>query len=338
MGGEPRSELARPSAAPLVAAAAGPAGPASKSAAPVSPGPALRPDAPRPAARPGSRPASDDDAEIARFEQLARDAGLLPDSPGAAAVEPAPKSAPAPSHSPARAQVPPVSPGPSAAGPAPKSAPAPSHSPASRPPSVPPRGERSPAPTPTDEFALTNEELSEPAPAPPRDAGCPSSRCTPREAIAWRELDRWDAWESFLARIRDEHELLWAVLLDLGLVSLDAGAVELAAPAAGFAQTQLRENPELKIAFEHFTAEYFGEVMQLRIIDATPSLPHMPSMALVDAERHRSHRETIHRDAEHNPRIRALLSTFSGQLLAVEPLEGPSLPPLGQRGLPKSGS
>ena len=64
----------------------------------------------------------------------------------------------------------------------------------------------------------------------------------------------------------------------------------------------------------------------------------MPSLALVDAERHRHHRQTIQSDAEHNPRIRALLSTFGAQLLGVEPLEGPNLPPIGQRGLPKTAS
>src|SRR5690606_10991703 len=118
------------------------------------------------------------------------------------------------------------------------------------------------------------------------------------------------------------------------LVSLREGVVELASPATGFAQNQLRENPEHKVAFERFSAEYFGEVMHLELIDAVPSLPHSPSLALVDAERRRLHREAIVHDAEHNPRICSLLRTFSGQLGTIEPLEGPSLPPVGQRGLP----
>ncbi|PRQ09905.1 hypothetical protein ENSA7_03530 [Enhygromyxa salina] len=183
-------------------------------------------------------------------------------------------------------------------------------------------------------FSLTNEDL-DPAQTPAdAEAGCPSSRCLPRESIAWQELEPWDAWESFLAKISAENDLLWAVLQDLGLVSISKGAIRLASPATGFAQTQLRENPEFRTGFEHFTAEYFGEVMRLEIIDANPSLPHMPSLALVDAERNRRHRAAICSDAERNPRIRSLLSAFGGELLAVEVLEAPPLPPLGQRGVP----
>ncbi|KIG13604.1 hypothetical protein DB30_07812 [Enhygromyxa salina] len=185
-----------------------------------------------------------------------------------------------------------------------------------------------------DGFALTNEDL-DPAQTPPdAEAGCPSSRCLPRESIAWHELEPWDAWESFLAKIFAENDLLWAVLQTLGLVGIQPGVIQLASPATGFAQTQLRENPEFRTEFERFTAEYFGEVMRLEILDANPVLPHTPSLALVDAERRRRHRESVCSDAERNPRIRSLLSTFSAQLLAVDVLETPPLPPLGQRGVP----
>jgi DNA polymerase-3 subunit gamma/tau len=182
-------------------------------------------------------------------------------------------------------------------------------------------------------FALTNEALAPAAVPVDPEAGCPSSRCIPREAIPWRTLAAWDAWESFLERIRNEHELLPHVLEDVGLVSLRERTIVVALPANSFVRTKLRE-PDLKTAFEHLTAAYFGEVMNLDFVDASPSLPDMPSLALVEEQRKTRHHEAMVEDAQHNPRIRALLRTFAGQLDGTEPLEGPALPPVGQRGLP----
>ncbi|PRQ03577.1 DNA polymerase III subunit tau [Enhygromyxa salina] len=261
---------------------------------------------PRPSeARPSPARSNPEEADIDMLEQLARDAGLLPGSgPPPARQARAPR---------------PVEP---AWQPEPQATPEPGPTPSSR------------GPEPGSEFALTNEALDPLRRSGDPEAGCPSSRCTPREPIAWRELDTWDAWESFLAKTREENDLLWAVLQDLGLVAIREGTVVLASPATGFAQTQLRENPELKTAFEHLTAVYFGEVMHLEVVDATPTLPDTPSLALVEDERERRHQAAITHDAEHNPRIRSVLSAFAGQMTSVEPLEGPALPPIGQRGLP----
>ena len=110
--------------------------------------------------------------------------------------------------------------------------------------------------------------------------------------------------------------------------------MSLASPATGFAQTQLRENPELKTAFAELTGHYFGEAMHLELVDATPALPDTPSLALVDEERRRQHRESIVHEAQRNPQIRSLLDTFAAELRGIEPLAGPSLPPVGERGLP----
>jgi DNA polymerase-3 subunit gamma/tau len=291
--------------------------------------------APRQAGAPSRASAqpSSDDEQIERLEALARAAGLLPGGPsGSASSSRGP--APRPASPQAGANMPPRDEAQSTnagAEPAGGFTPATAQSQAE----VPTRPEPSSQPVEGDPaFELTNDTLAPTRPPSDPEAGCPSSRCTPREPVPWRELEPWDAWESFLGRIRDEHDLLWAVLLDLGLVRIEGGTVVLGSPATGFAQTQLRENPELKTAFAELTAHYFGEAMRLELLDATPALPDMPSLALVDEERHRRHRESIARDAEHNPRIRSLLSTFSAQLLEVRPLEGPQLPPLGQRGLP----
>ncbi|EDM74111.1 DNA polymerase III, gamma and tau subunits [Plesiocystis pacifica SIR-1] len=187
-------------------------------------------------------------------------------------------------------------------------------------------------------FALTNDRLRpvEPSSEVAKDpqAACPSSRCTPREPIQWRQLGSWDAWETFLSRVRQENDLLSAVLDNLGLLSLTEGHVELAAPANGFARTQLRENPEIEAAFEALAAAYFGENMHLELVDIVPSLPDAPSMLLVYKERQRKHREQIEHDAHSHPRIRALLHAFGGEVEKVDILAPPELPPLGERGLP----
>ncbi len=183
-------------------------------------------------------------------------------------------------------------------------------------------------------FSLTNEELAPARPPSDPEAGCPSSRCVPREAIPWQTMEPWDAWEAFLDRIQPEHDMLAPMLGDVGLVALREGTIELATPANSFARTQLRENPELRTAFEHLTAVYFGEAMHLELIDAAPSLPDAPSLTLVEEQRERRHREAVVDDARHNPRIRSLLRNFDGSLEAIEPLGAPTLPPVGQRGLP----
>ncbi|HLT38783.1 MAG TPA: DNA polymerase III subunit gamma/tau [Enhygromyxa sp.] len=253
----------------------------------------------------GANGSSTSDDPIDMLEQLARDAGLLPGGPSKRA-QPAPA----------------------------RMTPTPARSEPARPPDPepPPTVTASP-PEPATDFALTNEELAPAVTPGDPEAGCPSSRCVPREAIPWRTLSPWDAWESFLDRIRKEHDVLPHVLGDVGFVGLRPGVVQLAVSANSFTRSKLLE-PELKTTFEQLTAAYFGEVMRLELIDAAPSLPEMPSLALVDQQRQAQHRAAMIEDARHNPRICSLLRTFGAQLETIEPLGSPALPPVGQRGLP----
>jgi DNA polymerase-3 subunit gamma/tau len=294
------------------------------------------------------------EAKIGPYEQIARAAGLLSGStPVSAPPEPQPRSIPTPQPQPgpttAKIEPPLAAPtpeppiiatreastlGPPAEHVASTNLEAPTQAkvqPSSR--NEPPRNE----PEPPSAFSLSNEPL-EPIEPTPRaedcDVGCPSSRFTPRDAIPWRELQPWDAWESFLVRIRGENTLLDAVLAECGLVHVHEGKIVLAAPATGFSQTQLRENVELRTAFQGLTAEYFGESMRLDLVDAPPTLPESPSLTLVEAERKNQHRQAVARDAERHPKIRSLLGTFGGKLLEIEPLAEPTLAPVGQRGLP----
>jgi hypothetical protein len=181
---------------------------------------------------------------------------------------------------------------------------------------------------------LSNDEVRSEPPSDP-DAGCPSSRCVPRDAIAWRQMQPWDAWEALLDRVKHEDDpLLRSALRGFGLIALRPGVIEVAAPANGFGQMVLRENPELRVAFERLTADYFGEPMRLELVDATPTLPDLPSLQLVEEQRSQAHRERVEQDAQAHPRIRALLHAFGARLERIDVLETPELPPVGQRGLP----
>ncbi len=184
----------------------------------------------------------------------------------------------------------------------------------------------SPAETPAvDGFVLTppTEEPETPAPSPALDeAGCPSSRCTPREPIPWEELEPIAAWEALLDRIRGEDDHLFAVLGGLGLAQLEDGVLELAGARNSFAREQLEAHPELRASLSRFMEDAFGRAFELSMLDATPGLPELPSLSLLEEERARARQAEVEGRARQNTTIRALLAAFDGQLRSVKPLDG----------------
>ena len=296
-----------------------------------------------PAASPAASPAEEAasaELSVDQLEALARKAGLLPGG-GSPRPQPSARASARSSRSSPPRTAESAPPGPTSA------AFEAALSPSAQPEAARPVNGRVPQPPPDHpafaelppegtDFRLTNDALAPREAAGDPEAGCPSSRCVPREAIAWRELEPWDAWEAFLDRVRGEHHVLWAVLADLGLARITAEQLELASPANHFAQVQLRDDAELRAAFEHLAAQYFGESMSLKLVDATPVLPELPSLRLVEDERARRHQAQVEHDAQGHPRIRALLHAFGGELRGVEALAGPELPPVGERGLPSA--
>jgi DNA polymerase-3 subunit gamma/tau len=176
---------------------------------------------------------------------------------------------------------------------------------------------------PARDFQLTppTQPVQVEEPTSTEDAGCPSSRCTPREPIAWRQLEPFPAWEALLDRIRERDDLLFAVLGELGLSQLTEGVLELAAAKTSFARDQLSEHPELRASLHQFMDECFGESFELRLVDAAPSLPDLPSLVLLEQERVRKRQADVEAKAQQNPRIRALLSAFNGELRNVSPVD-----------------
>lgn len=166
------------------------------------------------------------------------------------------------------------------------------------------------------------------AKAPAPDAGCPSSRCIPRDAIDLSTVTPFQAWEAFLDQVREEDELLFAVLADFGLSALEPGRLELAGTKDSFAADQLRGRPDLRATLGDLLAACFGQAVKLDLIDATPSLPELPSLSLVDARRKRMHQQKVDAEARSHPQIRSVLDTFGASLTGVHALQAPPRTPI----------
>ena len=188
----------------------------------------------------------------------------------------------------------------------------------------PPPGAGAPASAGDAGFHLTHADepvVSAPQAPEAPEAACPSSRCIPREPIDYKTMEPIDAWEQLLDRVRGEDDLLFAVLGGLGLSRLGDGVLELAGAKNNFARDHLDERPELRASLQHFIEEYFGESLELKMLDATPSLPELPSLNLIEEKRAADRRAEVEGRARQNPRIRALLAAFDGELREVKPLD-----------------
>jgi hypothetical protein len=124
-----------------------------------------------------------------------------------------------------------------------------------------------------------------------------------------------------LDRIRGEDDLLFAVLGELGLSRLGDGVLELAAPRTSFAREQLDEHPELRASLARFMEEYFGESLELQLLDATPGMPDLPSLVLLEEARRAQRQADVEARVRQNGRIRTLLATFDGEVRSVRPLD-----------------
>jgi DNA polymerase-3 subunit gamma/tau len=141
--------------------------------------------------------------------------------------------------------------------------------------------------------------------------------------IPWEELEPFAAWEQLVTRIRESDEFVAAVLAQVGLVSLTAGVLRVAAPRGSFAHTKISRQPEVRAQVEQATRDHLGAPFTLEIIEGDPELPHLPSLDLVIKQRRAEHRARVEAEAKTHPGIQALLRTFDGQLLGTKPLHEP---------------
>jgi DNA polymerase III subunit gamma/tau len=141
--------------------------------------------------------------------------------------------------------------------------------------------------------------------------------------IPWEALSPFEAWEQLLGRIREDDEFLAAMLGHVGLASLGAGVLRVAAPRGSFAHTELLRNPQRRAQVDQATRDHFGASFALELVEGEPSLPELPSLALVVEQRRAEHRARVEAEAKAHPGIQSLLRLFDGQLVGTRPLHEP---------------
>jgi len=199
-----------------------------------------------------------------------------------------------------------------------------------RPPSTPPAAVPTSTP-PAPERRPVEARAPEPPPPAP-EPSAPEIRmgvgpCLPPPpadgVIPWEELPPIVAWEQLLGRIREEDEFLSAMLGHVGLVSLGAGVLKVAAPRGSFAHTELARNPQRRAQVDQAMRDHFGASFALELVEGEPSLPELPSIDLVVKQRRAEHRARVEAEAKAHPGIQTLLRLFDAQLVGTKPLHEP---------------
>jgi hypothetical protein len=192
-----------------------------------------------------------------------------------------------------------------------------------------------PAGRPAVESPLIESRSPEPSPAESPSETTPAGpeirmgvgSCLPPppsdSVIPWEELPPMTAWEQLVSRIREGDEFLAAVLGDVGLVSLAAGVLRVAAPRGSFAHTELSRNAQRRAQVDQATRDHLGAPFALELVEGEPSLPDLPSIDLVVKQRRAEHRARVEAEAKAHPGIQVLLRMFDGQLLGTKPLHEP---------------
>jgi DNA polymerase-3 subunit gamma/tau len=179
------------------------------------------------------------------------------------------------------------------------------------------------------EAAASQGAASEPpAVNPPTAAGPAGSPCCEPSAPALGAIDLdqlqpFAAWEALVDRIRGEDEYVSAVLCQVGLVALQDGLLEVAAPRGSFAHTELSGRPEIRARVEQATRDHFGRPFQLLLAEGEPNLPELPSIVSMHARRREEHRQAIEAEARAHGGIRSVLDTFNARIAVIKPLHEP---------------
>ena len=167
--------------------------------------------------------------------------------------------------------------------------------------------------------------------APPDPAPAEASRepvcepCLPAgdqrsQVIPWLELEPFAAWEQLIGRIRQQDELLSAVLVDLGLVGLQDGRLQLAAAPRSFGHRQALRS-EVRANLEQALRDHMGATFEIELQEREPNLDQAPSLSLVEASRRAQRQTTAEAEARAHAAIQHLLATFDATLTAVKPAD-----------------
>lgn len=195
-----------------------------------------------------------------------------------------------------------------------------------------PRGGEVPSATPRESDANFQLDGRPVTPSPHADgvrieddasAGCPSSRCTPKPAIPWREMEPLPVWESLVSALADEDSFAHAVFNDMGFVGLTEECLTLACPKNSFVWQQFSETPQLAQHLHRVIEERLGIPARVEYIDQAPSMPHTPTITMLTRARDEAHVQHTNALAREHTSVRALVDNFEAEVSHVRSLRGP---------------
>lgn len=187
-------------------------------------------------------------------------------------------------------------------------------------PSVAPRVE--PAPPAPPPVRQESTPLPSAAVVLPVDESCGSCPGAPREEaktglIAWASLPPFEAWETFLGRMREDMAA-FAVLAEFGLAEIGDGVIHLVGNNH-YREMLQRHRGQVEEALHH----HMGMPFHLEIAEGAPALPATPSLRLIERQRQEALQAEVLQEARAHPHIVALMAQFEGQLKQVRPLVAP---------------
>ncbi|MCA9693972.1 MAG: DNA polymerase III subunit gamma/tau [Nannocystaceae bacterium] len=150
-------------------------------------------------------------------------------------------------------------------------------------------------------------------------AATPEATTPSRPTVAPLDRSRppYEVWEALLDRIRGEDRALFVLLAECGLARLDDAELHL---APHIARDRLVVGSPLRAELEVALERHLGGRRRLEFVDGEPTLPDLPSVALVHRERERKAREAVRLEAEAQPEIQRVLQDFEGRIARVDPL------------------
>lgn len=119
--------------------------------------------------------------------------------------------------------------------------------------------------------------------------------------------------------IIENHEWASAILIDAGLVNIKKGIITLCLPSHGFAMLQVRGDRRIMKNLSQISTDYFDEDMEIRIIDALPSIPQAPSFSMVKEREYSDAIAKVIEDAKNDVVVKKLIKTFKSKIADIEP-------------------
>lgn len=82
----------------------------------------------------------------------------------------------------------------------------------------------------------------------------------------------------------------------------------------------------MRAEVESFLQQEFGVPFKLELVEGEPSLPDLPSLKLIEAQRAEALQAAVEHEAQTSPEIQALMAQFDAKVRSVRPRGAPPSP------------